>query len=1005
MARAKKRFKEYERWVLIGLVVVLLATFSVTGAVRGCEKTPTQEDFGGSYEPTPGQRAEVSDLDFRSVLNRYTPFLMTEGWGPSVKFGSELAHQDREERQRSEFATWQHIAAVGAAEAAGYRVGAEELQEAVKEMVVRGAARRMNVDPALQGVRFSRELYEQVVQRLYRGTKADFERTVREIVLKDKYLAPIVEAQRFTADPSETYERWKSSRERVDLQYAAVPASAFQAGVDATEATRTAIGTVNAKLQSVVASVLQVRRVTDVAGQWKAQNGDQWPADAADLLAKEPGRRSLAGKMPVDGWGKTLVYAKTADGAQVSSVGPDGQAGTPDDLGLPIVEAVTTLGALHRTGDALMSWRKTAGAWPATLAELTRPPPAVEGKPAQPAFLVEVPKDAWGRELVWEPAGPALVSSGADGQRGTSDDVSAEIVESTIRIPAPASILAFAGDVGKDAWGKDLRVVLRSANPITLGAVSAGPDGVPANADDVVTGNTNDLQSYFNFVKPEFRLSLRREFEALYVIPALVPDEIFAEAWKRFPEHRPDDKEAWDLFRGTGGGFYQYEEEEAKDKEAKTRVTIDAADPKKGYAAALLEDLRAKGVLPKDATGWQVPSADTFGDRKDPAAPTAGGLPSPESDALYKTYLEKGWRRVVLRDQFFEKVLDSIHKASRAGAAAVKAWEEKGSKGEKPTFESFSARLAAWKDLQPGEADAARGARFIQYFSTKPGEPLAREDLEKLPDLGDYMLSTSLSLQDDEYGSIPSLLRGGALRAALHSVKRHEPRDAELSEVREKLWPRYLAHQAMARAAEVLSDVHTGLEASWTAAGAAATPEARVADFKRLVGEAAAKGGWPVHLERTGLFVGSAVAPTRESPAGATPEEKAASLRRAYVRRYGYDQVKVAGSAHGKSVEVGQLGRTVLRDAETGEDATHCAYLVGVAAHAFPTPEEFHGGEYLRTVAEQAYDLPEWYAPLPNPTSAPKTMVDVLRRLYDDWEDARKTYAIQTVRTYERTKD
>jgi hypothetical protein len=668
---------------------------------------------------------------------------------------------------------------------------------------------------------------------------------------------------------------------------------------------------------------------------------------------------------------------------------------------MPILDTLTTLAALQRTGDALVSWRKATGSWPPALADLTRPPPPAEGKPAQPAFLVEVPKDAWGRDLVWDPAGPALASSGADGQRATADDASAEVGEASVRVPAPASILPFAGDLGKDAWGRDLRVVLRSANPIALGAVSAGADGVPGTTDDVVTGNDLDLKAHYAGVRAEFRLPLRREFEALYVIPALVPDEVFAQAWQRFPEHRPDDKDAWDLFRQTG--FYTYEEE------GKDRVAIDAADPKKGYAAVLLEDLREKGVLPKDAAGWQVPSADAFGARKAPPAPSPGGLPNPASDALYKTYLEKGWRRVVLRDLFFEKALDSILKASREGAAAVKAWEDKGRQGEKPAFESFAARLAAWKDLQPGEADAARGARFIQYFATKPGEALAREDLEKLPDLGDHVLSTALSLQDGEYGAIPAILRGGALRAALHSVKRHEERDAELSEVREKVWPRYLEHRAMARAAQALSDVHTALEKSWAAAGATATPETRVADFGRVVAEAAAKGGWPVHLERTGLFVGSAGAPMRAATAGVPEEERAASLRRAYVRRYGYDQVKVAGSARGRqSVEVGQLGRTVMRDPETGDDATRCAYLVGVAAHAFPSPEEFHGGEYLRYVAEQAYDLPEWYAPLPTSAAAPTapaTMVDVLRRLYDDWPDARKTYGIETVRSYERTKD
>jgi hypothetical protein len=49
MASAWKQVKQYERWVLIGIVVLLLATFSVAGASRGCSRgTPGRDqDLGG----------------------------------------------------------------------------------------------------------------------------------------------------------------------------------------------------------------------------------------------------------------------------------------------------------------------------------------------------------------------------------------------------------------------------------------------------------------------------------------------------------------------------------------------------------------------------------------------------------------------------------------------------------------------------------------------------------------------------------------------------------------------------------------------------------------------------------------------------------------------------------------------------------------------------------------------------------------------------------------------
>ena len=457
----------------------------------------------------------------------------------------ELSGVPSRQRLPIDQATWLHIATVGAARAAGYMVGKDELRAAIEDYVIRAVARSPGVDPRQQGVRFVPELYDQVIERVYRMPKAEFETTVGEILLKDKFLADLVDTSRFSKDRQEAYDAWKETRERVDLSFAAVPAAQFKDAVAKEEETRSAVAAQTDLLGKVVAAALDVRRITEVVKDFLAAN-KALPVDANELVTKDPSRRALNGKLPVDPWGKVYAYAKDGEAFHVTSSGPDGTPGTPDDVGTATLELLNGLGVLRRVGDALASWHATTNAWPAALLDMTKAPtPADASKVAPPPPLPasSVPKDPWGHELVYEAAGPTLLSTGPDGVRGTPDDLTAEVSATSVRVALPAAFAPYrlAGSV--DAWGRPLDVQLKTANPLMFEAVSLGADGV-ASDDDVKDGNGVDLQSFYNRVRLDFRLPQRREFEAVYVIPALVSDEAFAEAWKRYPQYRP---------RGAGG--------------------------------------------------------------------------------------------------------------------------------------------------------------------------------------------------------------------------------------------------------------------------------------------------------------------------------------------------------------------------------------------------------------------------------------------------------------------
>jgi hypothetical protein len=993
MSIAGKNVKKFERWVLIGVVIILIATFSISGVTsQGCggARSASGDDYGGTYQPAPGKTRTVTDEDVREAFARYQPVYGV--FGPSLRFGEHLG---RPRPGRGLVATWMHLALVGAAQEAGYRVGDAELAAAIRRLVPEWARSPRGAPPP-----FTAELYDRVIAQLARMSgresigKAEFEKTIREMLLKDKMVADLVAFSRVPQDRAADFARWKRARERVDLAFGAVPAASFLEGVKTAEATRSAISALADPLKKVVDAANNVRRLTGVVESWRKAQGGAWPADTAELLKRETGRAQIGSKMIDDPWGRPYAYEKTADAGRILSLGADGKLGTEDDVTSTTVAVLDTLTALRRTADAVKTWQGAAKDWPAGLDDVTKAPPAPTGTAAIAPPLAVVPKDGWGRDLAWDKASRTLSSAGADGAAGTADDVRATVDEQRALVPLPAAIAPLVAKPTQDAWGRALLVDTAVAGGVAFRVFSAGPNGTPYDDDDVVSGNTADLELHLRLVKSAHRVPARYEFEALYVVPSLVSDEIFAQAWAKFPEQRPDEKSAWLLFRqGAEPGVSTYQVHETTDKDA---PAIDPRDPEKGYGAALRKELAEKGLLPKDAKGWPVPAPESFGDRKDPPAAGAPDLPNPDTDPLYKTYLEKGWRLVALRDQFFANLLDRFLKTARESAAAKPAT---------PPVEpkTFASQLAELRDLQPSVDDASKGARFLQLFATKAGEPLDHKQIEALPEIGGYVLVKYLApMKEGAYDVVPRSLRTGEVQVALRLVKSTPDHDPTLDEARDAIWEGYLESRAVARAAEELERVRADLEKKFAAkpAGEAPSPApavdvaARVAQLQEALKAAAAERKFEVFLDRTGPFVGAVARGSREPkpPPSATPAEKDALRRRAFVRSEGYPTVSGSGD---RSTEAGTLGRSVLRDDRRplmDEKPTNAAYLVIVAAQADPSPEEFQGEPYLEWVRTRALgagihvDVGDRQGAIP----------EALFKFYDDWDTIKHDYKIET---------
>jgi hypothetical protein len=971
MARVWKKFRKYEKAMLLGLVVILLVMFNVTGVVT-CAKRADQGDFSGSFEVAPGNRVEVSHEEFVTTYNRYRRFL--RAFGASFRYGIELGRADD---LGDEQATWAHLAAVRSAQAAGYRVGEEELSEEIKKFVA-GVGNVQRGRGSSMG--FSEELYARVLE-YFGGTKGDFEATFREVLLKDKLLGPLIDAERVSLSREEGFQAWKASRERVNLRYVAVPAAQFADAVRLEEDTRSSISTQQTVFDAVVGTATRVKSSERVLAE-RFKDAPP-PADAAALKALKD--------LPLleDGWKRELEYRVEGGKPVLFSAGPDGTAGTPDDVGRDHVKRLETLASLRLVADGLLAWRKAAGEWPKTLDVLTTPPPAPTGAARALPPLREVPKDAWDHALVYEPEGLLLLASGPDGARGTEDDLTASVAPERVVVAVPKAFEPYVKSDLRDAWGKPLAVQFQSANPWKFATTSAGPDGVAGNDDDVTQGNAAELAIFYNRVRSEFVLTPRQEFEAVWVHLPLVPDEVFRALWAKHPEFRPKEDassdEGYDRWRkhhgSTPTSYYRVEETDASGK----RVPIDPADPEKGPGAELVpKEAREKGFQ-----GWLVPAPETLGEQKEPPpppAPPAGTIP--QEDPLRKTYLEKGWRRVLLREMFFEHLLATFLKEVTEAQAKVDKWEADGKRDPEPKRVEFSELLARYSEFAPGAADREAGARFLEYYVTDA--PKTRTEWEALPGVGDPQISLWLpSLRKEgAVKELPVVTRRSAGRVLLRGRKFHPERTPELDEVRDKVMPKYLASRAMDKAEQVLGKVRDAVK----------DPEKDRIDA--IAKDLAQKGSpWTFETGETGPFVGRAYHTAPPVPAGLPDAEKPAYRRRSYVRRFGYGTVESSAGTAMEAIPVkpGQVGRRASRDDAGGEDSTASAYLVQVISRADPGPEEFSGEAYARWLHTKAYGAtsPDLDTQL---AGRKGYMYAAIAKYFTDYDSIRQRFSIQTAR-------
>lgn len=990
MSQFWKNVKKYERSLMLGLLIVILATFSVTGLASQCstsgERTDAR-DIGGSFVTPSGRKVTVTDQDFRAVLTRYSTIYLFPAWGPSLKWGPDIGLVDGKDRMNVETATWAHIAAVASAEDAGYRVGDQELAQGIRTIVTRAQAVMTGRRPEQTGLSFTPALYDRVLQLTgYRQPKADFERTVREILLKDKYLTPILDSVRFSEDRFSAYDQWKAGRERVDLRFAAVSAAQFADRVAKEETTRAAIARQAELFQRLVSSAQEGRRVLQRAQEHKEKNG-AFAKDEAELVAKEPGKVAFpGGKLPNDGWGKPFAYALVGDAPTVTSAGPDGQAGTADDVAGDVLDVLQALGTLRTVGDAAFTWQVVTKAWPSALADLTTAPKPPEGAGGVGAPLASLPKDPWGRELAYDAAGPVLLSTGPDGTRGTADDLVAELKVEGVRVPVPERLAPFVLRDVKDAWDRPFLAGLRVASPLSFETTSTGPDGALGGDDDLKEGNALDLQAFFTGIALEYRLPPRHEFEMLHVAPVLIPDEILGKAWKAHPDWRPTEQEAFDHFRRQEGADYVTKRVTGEGVDAK-EVEIDPADPEKGYGAALLTELKDAKRIPAEAKGVQVPAAESFGDLKDAPAAQPGIAPGTATDPLWKVYAEKRWRLIALRDMFVEKMMNELLTRSREAAAKHAAWETAGRSGPEPAIVTLDQGLAGLADLQPSTLEFEKGARFVERFATKADAPIDRSEIERLPGLGDINLTQAFQRQKStEYGGFPLSVKNGAVRVLLHVTKVHPEREQKVDEVREKIWPRYLEYRALERAHAELGFVRVE----------AGKPDAKLDE---VVAQVAAKRKFEYVLGSTGLFVGSAGGGRPLVPAPtATDDEKAALRRRDHVRRYGYDSVRpLGGLGDARAVAAGAVGRQPLRDRAKPPEGTESAYLVQVASREDPAPEELTTRAYAEWLRSAAYAQSPPFGRDQAPLRHRKGyLMKAYAKFMDDWEEIRAIYQIQT---------
>lgn len=981
MSRTRKLYKKYERWFLLGIVIILLATFSISGAAQ-CDGGPDRGSWqlGGSYQVSPTERAEIDDKEFDALYARWSTFQRALRM-PSREFRMQMLGLTPDDSFK---ATWSHHLAHEAADHAGYRAGERQVTTAVEDLVGYALMFRLQLP-------FSDVNYQKFLSEYYRGTQADFREGVRQIVVKDQFLYPIINTSRYKVTYADAYEDWKGERERVDLQSIAVPAAPFAEVVRKEESTRRSLGAQEELLRRLVSVAASVRRVDAKVESIKTQTG-AYPASLDEIVGFNPAK---------DPWGGDLRYTVVDGEPDVRSAGPDETFDTDDDITLETQRQLDTHANLYELADKMKVRRTATGAWPASIEELKK---GAEGGRLPP--LTRDIEDGWDNAFVYTPpadadTAPTLASMGPDGEAGTGDDIQITLDPDTVTVvPGPGLAAWVKADV-KDAWDRPMKIALTRAQPPTWRVTSAGADGDFATADDnLVSGNARELEAFFGGMRSDFVEKAKREFETLYVHLPLVSDEAMRRLWEAYPQYRPTDEE--ELFQEylayRGDVFYKAE---------------NPGDPETGHGAQLVKD-----VAP-EATATLVPAKDIFpaqlskpdGSPKDedpkkdeePAKdedPEKDGEPKeddgneaadPDAEDR-KAYTEKGWREILIRQHFFEALLADVLTRVRASAAEVAKAEAAVARWEKAKAAAEAAQAAwdaQWKGKE-AEASEPRPADFtdpkpevpeeltlegvlesefaelvasgdertppaIQYWKTP--KPMSREEYEANPDFGTGLQFELNRLSaDGDYNSVPAQLFTRLTKVLVRRLSYEPERPLEFDEVEDQVFDRWVERRQMNRASEALKKLQTAILKAESALGSEATDEAKAKAADEAIAAFAKENGVEPIVERTGMFIGNVPPPAVTDFEGMDADAKAAAERRNVVWRQGYATVKPTQSRQDKtSAEPGTFGRIVISDPKRDDGGTGHAYLIRVAERQFPSKHEFSPRRYTEYLSKKVF--------------------------------------------------
>jgi hypothetical protein len=368
--------------------------------------------------------------------------------------------------------------------------------------------------------------------------------------------------------------------------------------------------------------------------------------------------------------------------------------------------------------------------------------------------------------------------------------------------------------------------------------------------------------------------------------------------------------------------------------------------------------------------GWpleavlRAPARETFALATPPSpapAPANGETPA-LADPLRKEYDERGWREILVRQEFLERVLFHHWKDVVASRDAIKAWEKQGTKVTPRPPELGVEDLLSEERLgkyQPSEAERAKGHRFLEFYATDKADKtevyLTRQEIEALPEFGDGMLAIYIGpLKGRDVSPRPIQLNKRSTKVVVQNLDLQAERTPELDEAFEGVFARFLERKQLERAERELAAFQRDAVARVAARKEGETDDAIWDEL--LAAWKQARPGVNVHDEQTGLYIGSRVPLSAPPPEGADPASGARHRRRDFVRQGGYGLVK-QGAAKGDATDAapGTYGRSLLKDETRGPESTGCAYLVRVTERVYPSKAELSPREYAEFLAAQVF--------------------------------------------------